>query len=263
LEWANFSIGRTSAYQLNISVRNLCNTLSSDFKQFRFVGIIKTKALPYYVFEVISLPDEEPVDETTREGTAGVNKYTYYVSNSVTATPSEWNVLPPVTMDQIVTSRQFRLFLTGDLEASVPSYPPFPGVEKNLLRALIAEIVGSTSISPIGLYDLDEEGDVPQVKPTDPIVLADRPLKTAVELKSPENWKHHEMEINELGRITALPVNEDENEENPIPEVELPKPLDDLKPSKWSFRTFLVNDKLVVARNMEWPGAVTVTSGTT
>lgn len=47
--------------------------------------------------------------------------------------------------------------LTGDLDAAVPSYPPFPGTEKNLLRAQLARISGATLISPDGFFKLDED----------------------------------------------------------------------------------------------------------
>ena len=37
------------------------------------------------------------------------------------------------------------------------TYPPFPGVEKNYLRAQIARISGGTQISPLGFYHFSEE----------------------------------------------------------------------------------------------------------
>ncbi len=39
------------------------------------------------------------------------------------------------------------------------TYPPFPGQEKNYLRAQIARISSCTQISPIGFYKFDEAGE--------------------------------------------------------------------------------------------------------
>lgn len=36
------------------------------------------------------------------------------------------------------------------------SHPPFPGLEKNLLRAQIARISAATSVSPIGYFRFDD-----------------------------------------------------------------------------------------------------------
>ena len=39
----------------------------------------------------------------------------------------------------------------------VITYPPFPGLEVNYLRAQIARISGETQISPLGFYQFSEE----------------------------------------------------------------------------------------------------------
>lgn len=36
------------------------------------------------------------------------------------------------------------------------SHPPFPGLEKNLLRAQIARISAATTVSPIGYFRFDD-----------------------------------------------------------------------------------------------------------
>lgn len=71
----------------------------------------------------------------------------------------EWFRLPNVTPEQISVSRKIRKFLTGRLDAPIVSYPPFPGTEKNYLRAQIARISAGTHISPSGFYKFEEEGD--------------------------------------------------------------------------------------------------------
>lgn len=39
----------------------------------------------------------------------------------------------------------------------IHSFPPFPGVEKNYLRAQIARISGTTHVSPIGFFTFGGE----------------------------------------------------------------------------------------------------------
>ena len=41
----------------------------------------------------------------------------------------------------------------------VVSYPPFPGVERNYLRAQIGRISASTHVSPLGYFRFDDEGE--------------------------------------------------------------------------------------------------------
>ena len=269
LEWANISIGKSDVYKLNLSIRNLAASLPSDVQKLRFFGKFSTKTSPYFVIEGLTTDDDfvEEVEEKKQEGKSGVNKYTYWISQSVSSKPNEWTKLPNVTMEQIVLARDINRLLTGKLDASVSAFPPFSGSEKHLLRAKIAIILGSTSVSPEGFFDLDEDSDVPVAKLADAASLLEKTQKTSGDLKTSENWKHHELEINEIGRTTALPEAEEE-EENAGETVvaEVPKPLDDLKAEKWSFRVTPggsgENDlSYVVARSLEWPGAVAVGNG--
>ena len=86
-------------------------------------------------------------------------------------------------MAQVVASRLFKRLLQGDLSAPVSSYPPFPGNEANLLRTIIARIVGATTISPDGHYEMDEEADPPVEKQAEAEAIAERFPKPANELK--------------------------------------------------------------------------------
>lgn len=269
LEWANISIGKSEVYQLNLSIRSLAATLPSEAERLRFFGKIFSKTAPYYIVEGLAVDDEdaEEIDESKQEGKNGVNKYSYWVSQSVSAKASEWIKLPNASIEQIVLAKNMDRFFSGKLDSTVPNFPPFPGTEKNFLRAKIAIILGSTAVSPEGFYDLDEDEDVPVAKRADDASMLEKPVKTSSDLKSSENWKHHELEINELGRITSLPeVDGDEPENADATSAEVPKPLDDLKASLWSFRVSPggagENDSSnVVARHLEWPGALTIANG--
>ena len=147
LEWAGISFGKGDVYRLYLSVKKLAETLPGDVGRLRLFGKISTRSSPYYIVEGLSDGDPEGVDPTKQEGKEGANKYVYWVAQSVEATLG-WVKLPHVTSDEVVTSRKFKRLLTGNLDAAVPAYPPFNGTEKNLLRAIIARIAGSTLVSP-------------------------------------------------------------------------------------------------------------------
>jgi radial spoke head protein 4A len=264
-KWGGISIGKTDAYRLYLSVKKFAETLPGDVDKIRFFGRIHTRGYPYYILEGLSTEDEEGIDESKQEGRGGINKYAYWVIQDVES--AQWMKLPNVSMEHITKSRLFKRILTGNLENSVPSYPPFPGKEKHLLRAIIALIVGETSISPDGFYALDDN-DPPMVKSAEQEDFNNNFPKSASDLKEPDAWKHHEIEINKIGRITALPEQLDENGEPIVPDepVDVNPALDAIKPENWSIRTtpggagFSANSA-VVLRSLRWPGAVAVAAG--
>jgi len=161
----------------------------------------------------------------------------------------------------IVVSRQIKRMLTGNLDAFVPSYPPFPGNESYLLRAQLGRIAASTSIAPSDYYVADEDGNVK---------LADEPAYTAKsssDVSVQEGWKHFEPELNKLGRVTKLPSSGDEENPVEIDGDEAQVALRDLQEGQWVFRTTpggaATTDKsIVVGRSILWPGALAVVSGT-
>ena len=81
-------------------------------------------------------------------------------------------------------------------------YPPFPGQERNLLRAQIARITAGTVIAPDGHYVADDEENPLAVRPAEPDEI---PEKTGEELLALESWVHKELEINAYGRCTKMP----------------------------------------------------------
>lgn len=265
MEWAGISLGKGDIYRLYLSIKKLSETLPGDVERLRFFGKMFTRGLPYYIVEGISPEEEEGIDETKQEGKAGANKYSYWVSQSPEL--SQWIKLPNVTMAQVVAARKFQKFLVGNLDAPVTSYPPFPGVEKHLLRTKIARIVGETCISPDGFFELDDS-DPPVAKLAESEALNEAFPKAASELKEPDAWKHHELTLNQLGRVTAMPEILDESGEPIEPEepVEAPQPLESIKPEAWTFRVCpggagAASGSLVAARSVLWPGAVAIAAG--
>ncbi|XP_011426256.3 radial spoke head protein 6 homolog A isoform X2 [Magallana gigas] len=83
----------------------------------------------------------------------GLNKHVYFVCNEPGL---PWIRLPHINPAQIVAARKIRRFFTGDLGEHIVSHPPFPGLEKNLLRAQIARISAATTVSPIGYFRFDD-----------------------------------------------------------------------------------------------------------
>jgi len=180
-------------------------------------------------------PDFKPPPVIPREenGT-GCNKKTYFVCNEP---GGEWIKLPPVTPAQILCARQIKKFFTGNLEAPVISYPPFPGNEINYLRAQIARVSAGTQISPADYFRFEEEDeDESEGEGRDSFIpnVEFEGLRT-VELMDPSlsNWVHHVQHILPQGRCTWFnPVqkpeeefDEEEEEEEreepdePVPEV--------------------------------------------
>lgn len=264
-EWAGISFGRSDTYRLYLSIKAFAETLPAEVERLRFFGMIKTRGSPYYIVEGNSV-DEEEVDEKLEEGKSGANKYSYWVTQSVEC--GTWTKLPNVTMEQVVAARKFKKYLTGKLETPTVSFPPFNGNESNLLRAMISLIGGSTIISPAGYFELDEDSDPPVVKLAETETLNEAFPKPAQELKEPDAWVHHEIELNELGRVTAMPEELDENGDvvEPDEPVELVPPLKGVEPEQWSMRygpggAGEFPGSVVFAKSLVWPGAVAVAEG--
>lgn len=264
LEWAGVSFGKAETYRLYLAIKALAESLPGEAGRARFFGKITTRGKPYWVVEVLSTYEGEEADPTKVEGKEGGNKFQYYVSQAPDDKKS-WVVLPQLTMAQVQTSRQFKRLLTGNLDAAVPTFPVFPGTERNLLRAIIGRIGGATSISPDGYYALDDEGEV---KPAEAEDLAGAFPKDGEAMKDPEAWKHHECDLNALGRVKAMPEQLGEDGE-PIVEdepVEATPNLNGLTAENWSMRVGpggagVASTSGAIAKSLLWPGAVAVAAG--
>lgn len=264
LQWAGVGFGRAEAYRLYLSIKKLAEKLPEDIVALRFWGRMSTLSKPYFIVEG-SNPEEDPEDLRLQEGRDGANKYAYWVSQ--TLEPDSWTQLPQVTCLQIVTAFKVRRFLTGNLDAQVPSFPPFPGVEKNFLRAQIARIGSATAISPNGCFKLeDPEADVAVVVPMEPEEMMELPQLHPNQMLGVEAWRHHELVLNRLGRVTALPEETDEDGEPIVSEdskVPVSTPLATPDEKAWTFQVAPISSNFegmstVVAKSLLWPGAVVV-----
>ena len=75
----------------------------------------------------------------------------------MSAAGEPWQKLPRVSPAQISTARVICKLFTGDLDAEVVTFPPFPGTERNYLRAQVARITASTQISPTNYFTTGDE----------------------------------------------------------------------------------------------------------
>lgn len=205
LELAGVSYGKGETYRLFLSIKKLSESSIGDVERLRLFGKIYTRGKPYYVVEGISPEEEEGFDETKQEGKVGANKYAYWVSQNIELgnEPGAWIRLPNVTMAQIVTARATKTFLTGNLDSPVNVYPPFDGVEKNLLRAQIARIAGACSISPDGYFTLSED-EPPAIIAAEAEAVNEAFPKASQELKEADAWKHHDTDLNILDRKSVV-----------------------------------------------------------
>jgi len=146
---------------------------------------------------------------------SGANKKVYFVCNE----PGEaWVKLPHVTPAQIAAARQIRKLFTGNLEAPVTSYPPFPGNESNLLRAQLARISAATQISPAGFYMFDEDEEEGEEEESVRETFMTNQEFEGISLKdlsdaSMSSWVHHAQHILPQGRCSWWNPNQKEEED--------------------------------------------------
>ncbi|XP_056012064.1 radial spoke head protein 6 homolog A-like [Ostrea edulis] len=214
----------------------------------------------------------------------GLNKHVYFVC-SEPGLP--WTRLPHINPAQIVAARKIRRFFTGDLNEHIVSHPPFPGVEKNFLRAQIARISAATTISPIGYFrfdDNEEEEDAEEsgTNGRNNCIIDQEfegmPLRDLCD-PTGQTWCHHMQSILPQGRNTWYnPVESksgegaeeesDEEERNepdePEPEVGPPllTPVSEDQPivdsPAWIARTssrVVPEFALAVLQSNTWPGS--------
>ncbi|XP_072405444.1 radial spoke head protein 4 homolog A [Chiloscyllium punctatum] len=237
-------------------------------------------------------PEDKPPESTYKpppvipkeENRSGTNRYTYFVC-SEPAKP--WVKLPPVTPAQITVARKIKKFFTGNLDAPVISYPPFPGNEMSYLRAQIARISAGSQISPLGFYQFgdeeeeEEEGSVRDNYEENPEFEG---IATAELLDTMANWVHHTQHILPQGRCVWFnPVQkkeedfeeeeeEEEREAPDEPEPEVGPPLltplsEDAEVNNippWAVKPssiLIPQYASALVRSNLWPGAYTFAIG--
>jgi len=264
---------QTEWYNIMLTIKQLGEDPVKLVKTLRFFGKFFGIQNDYYVFEATLQEEGEPPEEgdpnvmPPEEPGTGANSYVYYVCHQPGGPVTK---LPDVTPEQVVTARQIKKFLSGDLKAEVSAFPPFPGVEANFLRAQIARIAAATVVCPAGFFAVGE--DELTLEKEEEFV----PLES-VEMMQPENWCHRYPHVKPQGRCVfwAPPPPEDEEElenyEEPTPEEspELLSTLDNdaevMGAAAWSALQSssmpAVQFQVVGMRSNLWPGAIAVMAG--
>ncbi|MCQ2816919.1 MAG: hypothetical protein MJ252_06615 [archaeon] len=145
LEKAGISFNKTEWYKIRLAMKKLL--VENNCEYIRFFGKIFGIESDYYVMQGI-LKDYPmkciPKHKETR-GNEGINRYTFWVSDSVL---EYWQELPDITHEQIKAARLFKYMFTGNLNSEVKSFIPFPGKEMHLLKCQIVRIMHSSNIVP-------------------------------------------------------------------------------------------------------------------
>lgn len=265
-------LGKQEMVNVMLAVKKLGEDPRKGVQTVRFFGKFFGLYADYYVFETTlkEPPEELPTVEgqVPPEGNTGANGYVYFVCNHLGGPMSK---LPPVSPDQIKAARTIKKFLTGRLTSHVSTYPVFPGIEANYLRAQIARIAATTVCCPNGLFTVDEEGNMEKAEEFEP--LAGR------EMASPNNWSHRYPHLKKQGRCElykreppedvdedAFEYTEEELEEGPemLVTLDADTPVaDDVAWSPlYSSSNENVKNQVAGVRSNLWPGAVCAAQGT-
>ena len=274
-EWGGICFGDEEWYKIRLAMKKLL--IENDCEFIRFFGIIYGIKSDYYIIQgsLKTYPMRNPPVHVETRGNEGINKFTFWVSNSIL---ESWYELPDITNEQIIASKRFKYHLTGDLNSKVKSFVNFPGKEMHLLKCQIIRILHSSCIVPKGYLKLSEnykdqlEGKITEL---------DEEFKspTFEEMKSPEGegWVHEHAYIYPSGKVidpTADPqvdrlkgINEDEGYKVKEGEGEN---VEEKDMKYWKIK--VVGDQMmhnrqngdpithavILVRNNRWPGTLTV-----
>lgn len=162
--------------------------------------------------------------------------------------------------------------------AEVSAYPPFPGLEKNFLRAQIARISANTTLAPKGYFVVEE---TEEEDPSSKIERNEEWTKpSSAELGTLEAWVHQNPHLKKQGRCSLYvpevegqeseeeieedtPKAAEEHEESPDPLTSVDNDADILngiKPWSVSFSSTIkgLKHQIVCLRSFLWPGAYAI-----
>ena len=98
LEWAGISFNKTEWYKLRIAMKKLL--VENNCEYIRFFGKIFGIKSDYYIMQGIekNYPMKNPPKHEETKGNEGINRYNFWVSNSVL---EYWTELPDITAEQL------------------------------------------------------------------------------------------------------------------------------------------------------------------
>ena len=272
LEWGGVSFSDEEWYKIRMSMKKIL--IENNCEYLRFFGKIYGIKSDYYILQGLmkDYPRKIPNPYIESRGNEGINRYTFWVSNSIL---EAWYELPDITPEQIISSRNFKYHFTGDLNAKVKSFVAFPGREMHLLKCQIIRILHSCGIAPKGYLKRNEnflEGKA---------VDYDEEYKPGAfeDMRNPEgeSWVHEHGYIFPNGKVIDL-ANENQvdrlreisqDEKNKVKEGE-GENAEEKEYSFWKIK--VVGDTIthnradkdpvihacIVIKNLRWPGTLTV-----
>ena len=275
LEWGGISFNELEWYKIRTAAKKLL--IENNCEYIRFFGKIFGRNSDYYIMQGLprNYPMKNPVEHVESKGNEGINRYTFWVSNA----PLEiWHELPDITAEQLVISRKFKYYFTGDLNSKVKSFIYFPGKEMHLLKCQIVRILHSSCIVPKGYLKLSEnfkealEGKVTEY---------DEEFKSPSfdEMKGPEGeaWTHEHAYIYPNGKVIdknieaqverLKGINEDEGYKIKEGEGEN---INEIDMKYWKVKVVgdnMMHNKangdpithaVILVKNTRWPGTLTV-----
>ena len=273
LEWAGISFSKNEWYKIRVAMKKLL--IDNNCEYIRFFGKIFGIESDYYIMQGIlkDYPMQNPPKHVESRGNEGINRYTFWVSDSIL---EYWHELPDITHEQIKISRLFKYIFTGNLTAKVKSFVYFPGKEMHLLKCQIVRILHSSNIVPkdyLRICDAEKFKEQLEGKVTEFNYELEKPMSFE-EARSPEleNWQHEYGYIYPSGKVIDPSVetqidrlkgiNEDEGykvkegEGEDAQEVELKywkiKVIGD--PMLYTKNDDTVSHSVVLINNERWPG---------
>jgi radial spoke head protein 4A len=296
-------LNRKNALRLYLGMKKLANA-DPNLVSVRLFGVVTGIKRDYLVCEGLysedyaepeEEPEPDPAEPTEDEGPkpppplaaepigTGANKYVYYVTehDEHGHCLDKWTRLPKSRPECVMAARKIKKMLTGDLEAQVQSYPPFPGVEKDYLRAQIGRIAAGATCCLAGMFIKDEEDEEGKaIKPNEPVWEENQAgfvPPAAAELCSTTCWMHHPSYasiLSGMGRCVEPEREEvDEDEADKLPPQEQGEELlklvsADAKVSgctpAWTARNVapaLGAHSASVLRSTRWPGSMCIVQG--
>jgi radial spoke head protein 4A len=159
-------------------------------------GKIHGSERDYYVAEgILEGEDEVPEGQEEVEKPAdfeprgtGINKFSYWVNNN--PIKGKWEKLPDLFTNDIKDSRLIKVAFTGNLDTVIHTNPFFYGQERHYLRAQIARISHSTTLTCKGVWRLVEDTprDIEENTPDE----GDLEWPSTKQMADPSMWVHHQ-----------------------------------------------------------------------
>lgn len=269
LQWSGIDFGN-DWWHLQCACYNLAKQFPKIIEP-RFFGKIFGIGNDYWIVEskLEEYPELENQPANAEIPGEGLNKYVYFVCTNLEK--GEWSQLPYVTPEALQASKECRVHVKGNLNASIGGRYRFPGKESLYLRCLIDRIASSTILVPENYFVKEEESEA----------LIQNEEFVPSETVDLNSWVHARSCLRKDGRLTRWidPEIEENEEAQPVeddePSIDLLRSInedrsdiftksqeeEEEKTNMWYIReqskTMLRPYEIHVIKNKLWTGAMT------